>query len=102
MELRCPHCNADLTRRVAGTVMPRLSFDCPSCRARVEMNVHPVESTVMIASFAGFVAFAALYYFIKDDGFLVGALACLAPAALLPLFERHWFRGWPRYRKPGS
>lgn len=99
MEHRCPACGADLFRS-ARSVMPRMAFDCPACRARIEVNVHPVESALMIASFVTFVAFGVLFYVFKQDGFLVAALAALAPAALLPLLERRWFRGWPRYRKP--
>ena len=79
-----------------------MELDCPSCRARIEVNVHPVESTLMVASFAAFVGFGVLFYVFKQDGFLVCALAALSPAALLPFVERRWFKGWPRYRKPGS
>ena len=99
MEYRCPACNADLAaRRVIGRVIPRMEVDCPFCLKRIEMNVHPVESAVMIACFAGFIAFAVLFYALKNDAYLVAALACLAPSALLPLLERRFFKGWPRFR----
>jgi hypothetical protein len=99
MEYRCPACNGDLAaRRVTGRVIPRMEIDCPFCLKRIEMNVHPVESAVMTACFVGFVAFAVLFYALKNDAFLVLGLACLAPSALLPLIERRFFRGWPRYR----
>ena len=100
MEHRCPACGADLSRRSL-SVIPRMALDCPSCRARIEVNVHPVESALMLAGFAAFVAFGALFYVFKQDGFLVAAFAALSPAGLLPLLERRWFKGWPRYRKPG-
>ena len=101
MDQRCPACGADLASLRKRSVIPRMELDCPACRARIAVNVHPVESALMIASFAGFVAFAALFYLFEREGFLVAALASLSPAALLPLFERRCFRGWPRYRKPG-
>lgn len=81
--------------------MPRMELDCPYCRARIAVNVHPLESSVMIACFAGFIGFAVLFYALADDRFLVAALACLAPSALLPLFERRFFNRWPRFRLPG-
>jgi DNA-directed RNA polymerase subunit RPC12/RpoP len=101
MQHRCPACGADLFRRTR-SVIPRMELDCPSCRARIQVNVHPVESALMMASFAAFVVFGALFYAFKQEGFLVAALAALSPAALLPFFERLWFKGWPRYRKPGA
>jgi hypothetical protein len=101
MDQRCPECGADLARLRARSVIPRMELDCPACRKRIEVNVHPFESALMMASFGAFIAFGALFYALKDDAFLVAALACLAPAALLPLFERRWFKGWPRYRKRG-
>lgn len=101
MEYRCPACNSDLSsRRLVGRVIPRMEIDCPFCLKRIEMNVHPLESTVMIACFAGFVGCAALFYALKNNALLVAALACLAPSALLPLFERRFFKRWPRFRLP--
>ena len=102
MDLRCPACGVDLAKLRSRSVMPRMELDCPSCRARIEVNVHPVESALMMASFGAFVALGALFYLFKREAFLVAALAALAPAALLPLFERRWFKGWRRYRKPGQ
>ena len=102
MDQRCPACGADLSRLRLRSVIPRMELDCPSCRARIEVNVHPVESALMMASFATFIAFGALFYAFRQEGFLVAALAALSPAALLPLLERRWFKGWPRYRKHGS
>ena len=101
MEHRCPACGADLFRRTR-SVIPRMELDCPSCRARIQVNLHPVESALMMASFAAFVVFGALFYVFRQEGFLVAALAALSPAALLPFLERLWFKGWPRYRKPGE
>ncbi|MGQ0547432.1 MAG: hypothetical protein ACT4P3_19220 [Betaproteobacteria bacterium] len=104
MQHGCPLCAADLSRhrKLMRSVIPRMEFDCPHCRGRIEVNVHPLESALMVASFLAFVAFGALYYFSGREGFVVAALASLSPAALLPFLERHGFRGWPRYRKPGS
>jgi len=102
MRRECPSCREDLSRhrRIARSVIPRLELDCPACRARIEVNVHPVESALMVASFLAFVAFGVLYYATGRDGFVVAALASLAPAALLPALERFWYADWPRYRKP--
>ena len=77
-----------------------MELDCPFCRERIEMNVHPLESALMIACFAAFVGFAVLFYALKNDAFLVAALASLAPSALLPVLERRFFKGWTRYRMP--
>ena len=46
-----------------------MELDCPSCRARIQVNVHQVESELMMASFAAFVAFGALFYVVKQEGF---------------------------------
>lgn len=101
MEYRCPACDGDLSaRRFRRKVIPRMELDCPLCGARIEVNVHPLESALMIACFAAFVGFAVLFYALKNEAFLVAALASLAPAALLPLFERRCFKGWTRYRMP--
>jgi hypothetical protein len=102
MDLRCPACGADLASQRLRSVIPRMELDCPSCRARIHVNVHPVESALMMASFAAFIVFGALFYLLKQEAFLVAALAALSPAALLPLLERRLFKGWPRYRKPGE
>jgi hypothetical protein len=99
MDHRCPACCADLGRLRARSVIPRMELDCPACRARIEVNVHPVESALMMASFAAFVGFGALFYLFGREGFLVLALASLSPPALVPLVERRWFKAWPRYRK---
>jgi hypothetical protein len=102
MDLRCPACGADLASQRLRSVIPRMELDCPFCRARIELNVHPLESALMMASFAAFIAFGALFYLLRQESFLVAALAALSPAALLPLLERRCFKGWRRYRRPGS
>jgi hypothetical protein len=100
MKHNCPACGADLSRHrsLMRSVIPRMALDCPACRARIEVNVHPVESWLMVASFLGFVACGVIYYASGREGFVVAALACLAPAGVLPMLERYWFRDWPRYR----
>jgi len=104
MDYRCPACGRDLARRkLSQAIISRMEIDCPFCLARLVLNVHPLESVLMVASFGGFIGFAALFYFLKRDGFLAAALLSLGAGAMLPLFERAWFRGWRRYhRKPGS
>jgi hypothetical protein len=104
MDHRCPVCGKDLSaRRLTQPVIARMEIDCPFCKSRIGVNVHPAESALMVASFAGFVLFAALYYFLKREGFLVAALAALSGAALLPFLERTWLKAWPRYKaKPGT
>ncbi len=100
MDNRCPLCGADLAAsKPVRSLIARMNVDCPRCQGRLEMNVHRVETALVLASVAGSVALAALAYARQSQGLLLAALALgMAGAAALYALERTWLRRWPRFR----
>jgi hypothetical protein len=99
MDHRCPLCGRDLaTRRLSQAVIARAEIDCPSCKGRLKVNVHPVEEVLTFATLAGFLLFAGLGYGLQREGLYFAAFAfAMLGASALPLAERVWLRTWPRY-----
>src|SRR5690606_30891726 len=96
---RCPLCRFDLARRkLTQAVVARWEVDCPSCKGRLRLNVHPAENGLLLASFGMFAGLAALAYFLQRDA-LYGAAFIIAiiGTAAVPLLERVVLREWPRY-----
>jgi hypothetical protein len=99
LNTRCPHCGHDLaSRKLARAIIARMEIDCPGCQRRLRLNLHPLETLVVLAG-AG--AFVARPYSPTS----VRATRCCSPpspSASRPwgavyVVERHWLRDWPRY-----
>ena len=99
MDNRCPLCGNDLGRRkLAYSIIARMEIDCPRCGRRLRLNLHPAETTLVLAASAAFVALAALAYQRQSEGLLLAALALgVAGMGAVQLLERRWLRDWPRY-----
>jgi len=99
MDHRCPLCAADLSgRRLSQAIIARMEIDCPHCKRRIRMNLHPAESAIILTSFGAFAVLAALAYWLKREGlYVVAFAAAMLGAGALPLAERVWLRNWPRY-----
>ena len=99
MDHRCPACGRDLAgRRLSQAIIARMEIDCPHCKRRIRVNVHPLEEALLLATFAGFVVLAALGYWLERESLYLAAFAAaMLGAAALPLAERIWLRTWPRY-----
>jgi DNA-directed RNA polymerase subunit RPC12/RpoP len=100
MDYRCPLCGADLGQsKPVRSLIARMNVDCPRCLGRLEMNVHPAETALVLASVAGAVALAALAFARQSQGLLLAALVLgMAGAAALYGLERTRLRTWPRFR----
>lgn len=99
MDYRCPACGKDLGKRKRiGAVIARMEIDCLHCRSRIQLNLHPLETRLVIGSFGAFLALAALGYLLHGNALIVLALvAGMAGPMALPVIERTWLRDWPRY-----
>lgn len=99
MNYACPLCRADLAgRKLAGTVIARMDVECPHCKGRLVVNVHAVETLVVLATVAACVALASLAYAWQSQGLLLAALAgAMSGAGVVYALERTWLRAWPRY-----
>jgi DNA-directed RNA polymerase subunit RPC12/RpoP len=108
MDYRCPCCGKALGgRKRIGAIVARMEIDCPHCRGRIRLNVHPLEMRIVLAGFGAFVALAALGFALQSQALVVIALAVGAAGPLaLPVLERYYFRDWARYvpvtANPGS
>jgi len=100
MDTRCPLCGADLGKtKPARSLIARMNLDCSHCLGQLEMNVHPAETALVLASVGGAVALAALAYARQSQALLLAALALgMAGAAAIYAVERTWLRRWPRFR----
>jgi DNA-directed RNA polymerase subunit RPC12/RpoP len=99
MNTRCPRCGRELaTRKLANAIIVRMELDCPGCQQRLRLNLHPAETTVVLAATATFLALAVMAYQRQSHALLLAALAAgLLGMAAVYAVERHWLRDWPRY-----
>lgn len=99
MDYRCPVCRANLRKRgISETIMTGLETECSHCKSVLRVNVHPVETTIVMLNFAAIVVLAAFAYWFDSRGLVLVAVgAAMVGAAALPLLERIWLRTWPRY-----
>lgn len=104
MNQRCPHCSRDLaSRKLAGSIIARMDLDCPHCHGALAVNVHPVETALVLGSVGAALALAALAYTTQSQGLLLAALAVgMGGAAAIYALERSWLRDWPRYAPRAS
>ena len=102
MDYHCPLCGMDLgVRKLSQPIIARTEIECPFCKQRIRFNFHRAEVAIILGSFAALVALFAAAYWLNHDALLVAAFAAaLAGAAALPVLERWWLRGWPRYVAP--
>jgi hypothetical protein len=99
MDHRCPLCGSPLTgRKLSQPIIARAEIDCPFCKGRLKVNLHPAEEAVVLATLAGFLLLAGLGYALGREGLYVLAFAvAMLGAGALPVLERFWLRAWPRY-----
>lgn len=108
MDYRCPACGNDPGKeRLSGSIVTRMSSECPNCKSVRLLNVHRIETIVVMLDFAAIVVLAVFaYWFQSRNLVLVALFAAMAGATALPLIERTYLRSWPRYRlveaSPGS
>lgn len=75
-----------------------MEVDCPRCQRRLRLNLHPLETWVVLAGAGVFVGLALLAYWQQSHGLLLAALALgVAAMGAVHVLERHWLRDWPRY-----
>jgi hypothetical protein len=79
-------------------VIAKMEIDCPDCKRRLTMNIHPVESTVTTLVSLGFVG-ALLAGISLENPTLVGMgiMIGLVGGAASLLIERVVLRDWQRY-----
>ena len=81
-------------------MVARMEIDCPHCKQRIRLNVHPAEVVIALFDFAIVIALAALAYGYRSQGLVLAALgAAMAGALALPLLQKTWLRSWPRYAR---
>jgi len=104
MDYGCPICGKDVGgRRRLGPVVVRMEMDCPHCRGRIQLNVHPLEMRIVLGGFAAFAVLAALGYVLHNNAVIFLALiAGMAGPVALPAVERVWLRHWARYAPVAS
>ena len=99
MDYRCPSCRADLRKRkLIDAVITQMEMECAQCNSRIRLNIHRAETAVALAGFGSVLVLGGLAYWLRSEtlGLATFAAAMLGSAAL-PLLERTWLRGWPRY-----
>ena len=102
MDHRCPHCGKTQKKTKFGQAMvARMTVECTHCRSLMHLNVHRVESIVVMLNFAAIIALATCAYWLHSRELALVAFAvAMAGAASLPLLERTYLRDWPRYAAP--
>ena len=104
MNHHCPQCGRDLGRKkLSHSIVARMNLECPHCRAPLSLNLHPGETTTVIAATCIAVPLALLSLALHDRVLLAWALgAAMAGALAVFVLERTWLRAWPRYalRRP--
>ncbi len=110
MDYRCPVCKGSLARRkLSHAVVARMEIDCTHCKSKIRLNVHRVESIIILMIFGTIVLFGASTYWFQGQSqslvlFALGA--AMAGTIVLALLEHTYLRSWPRYalivQKPDS
>ncbi|MDA0275917.1 MAG: hypothetical protein O3A06_12225 [Proteobacteria bacterium] len=104
MDHRCPECGASLARRkLVHAVLARMEIDCDHCKRRIGLNIHKLESAVVMANFAVVLVLGALAYWYRTQELMLWTLgAALFAGVAVPLLERTVLRDWPRYARLGQ
>ncbi len=101
MDTRCPACGAALgKRKLAAAIVARMDMDCMHCKARIRLNLHPLELRIVLLASAAFVAAALLATLMQSDALMLLAFGVAAAGAIaLEVHERVRLRDWPRYAR---
>ena len=99
MVYSCPLCSGSLARRkFTQAIITRMEIDCPHCKRKIQLNVHPVEMGVVVVFFSVFLALGLWAYWTKSHELLLAAFgAAMLGSLALPALERTYLRSWPRY-----
>lgn len=98
MNYRCPVCRINLGERKLSRIVARMEIDCPNCKQRLRLNMHPAEMKAVVLSFVAFVTLAAIGYGLQSQGLVLLAFGSGAAGAVaVVLLERTRLRDWPRY-----
>ena len=99
MDYHCPLCGANQKKTKFGqSMVTRMASECSNCRGLIHLNVHRVETLVVLFNFAVLIVLAAFAYWPQRRWLVLVALAAaLLGASALPLLERTYLRNWPRY-----
>lgn len=107
MDYRCPVCRADLGRRkLSHAIVARIAIDCPHCKSKIRLNVHPLELLLVLLGFGTIVVLAVLAYWLHSQALALALIAFAFAAGIAShVAERTYLRSWPRYAtmesKPG-
>lgn len=104
MDYRCPVCTLDLgKRRLGQAILVKMAIECSHCKSALYLNVHRIETVVVVINFTAIVVLAAFAYWLQSKGMVLVAVgAATAGAAAMPVLERTWLRNWPRYRSSAA
>ena len=104
MDHRCPECGASLARRkLVHAVLARMEIDCEHCKRRIGLNIHKLESAVVMVNFTVVLVLGALAYWYRTQELMLWTLgAALFAGVAVPLLERTVLRDWPRYARLGQ
>ena len=75
-----------------------MEHECSNCKRRIQLNIHRVESIVVLLNFGAVVVLAGFAYWFQSRNLVLTTLGVvMAGALMLPLLEKTWLRHWPRY-----
>jgi len=99
MDNRCPLCGVQKQKTKFGqSMVPRMVVQCSTCQGIIHLNVHRVETIVVLLNFAIIIVLAIFAYYLQSrELVLVVVGAAMVGASALPLLERTYLRSWPRY-----
>jgi DNA-directed RNA polymerase subunit RPC12/RpoP len=99
MDYRCPICRTDLGRRkLIASIVAQMETDCAKCGARIRLNIHSVETAVVLFGFGAIAVLGLLAWWTQSHGLALATFgAAMLGSVVLPLLERTYLREWPRY-----
>ena len=99
VDYRCPACRANLGKgKLIESVVARMERDCPICNARIRLNVHRVETAIVLFGFGVIAVLGLLAWWTQSHGLALATFgAAMLGSLALPLLENTYLRDWPRY-----
>jgi len=83
MDYRCPVCPADLgKRRLGQAILIKMAIECSHCKSVLYLNVHRVETIIVVINFAAIVVLAAFAYWFESKGMVRAAFDAAGLRAL--------------------